>query len=310
MKVLYADEVWLLNFIMDAAILRIAVWMAKSRVSWRRILAGALLGACYALLLFVPGATEETVSWFAKLLFSCVIVVITFAPKQPLDFIRCFGLFYLASFVVGGTAYAVNAFFAQSAVLGGMVVVSEGAVWSLNIRYFLILLSLPLAYIVGKSAWFRIRRFQQRQANLWKVIIHLDDKQVELIGLLDTGNGLTDPVSGSPVAVVEWQAIEEFLPDSLLAAYREKRDITLNLGQQAIEEEWQARLRIIPYRGVGGKVGMLLAFRPARLLVSQGAIQEEAKNILVAVNPLPLSNDHAYQAILPPACVSTTVLAS
>lgn len=305
MRVLYIDQVWVVNFCMDAAILVAAAWMARRKVRRRRIVLGSALGASYALLLFVPGAMAPALSGGAKLAFSCLMVLVTFRPRHWVEFLRYFGFFYLASFVTGGAVYALASLFADASPLGGMVIVSGHAFWRLNPGFFLAL-AVPVVYLLGKTAWNRMERLKHREGNLWRVRISIDDKQIELTGLLDTGNALTDPLSGLPVAVVEWSALEPLLPASVAEAYRENRDAALSLGNQEIGSDWQSRFRIVPYRGVGGTTGMLLAFRPSGFTVSQGDVQAQTSRILIAINPKPLAGDRSYQAILPPSCVTET----
>ncbi|MFC4770203.1 sigma-E processing peptidase SpoIIGA [Effusibacillus consociatus] len=304
MPVIFIDVVWLINFVMDAVILVAAAWMGRRKVRWWRIALGSAVGASYALLFLMPGGTEPFISWGAKILFSCLMVILTFHPKNVLEFLRFWGLFYLASFVIGGATYGLNFLLGETRPIGGMVLVSHEAVWGVNKQF--VLLSIPVIYLIGKVAWNRIERFKKREGNLWHVELALEGVRVEFTGLLDTGNVLTDPISGLPVAVVEWRALEPLLPPSLLEAYREHRDVTMDLGEKAVEGDWQSRLRIVPYRGVGGTVGMLLAFRPSKFVVRQGETVSAVSKILVAINPKPMSGDEAYHAILPPACIAET----
>jgi stage II sporulation protein GA (sporulation sigma-E factor processing peptidase) len=163
-------------------------------------------------------------------------------------------------------------------------------------------ISVLLVFFLGRAAWNRIERQKIREGNLWKVIVAVDGLETEFTGLLDTGNSLADPITGLPVAVVEWQALENLLPAALLQAYCQNEDVTMNLGEKRIEGDWETRLRIVPYRGIGGTVGMLLAFRPANFMIRQGNFQSQTDKILVAINPKPMVGDKSYQAILPPSC--------
>lgn len=306
MKVVYIDVVWLTNFCMDAVILLAAAWMARRRVRWWKIAFGSVLGASYALLLLAPQAMEPAISMVAKIAFSCLMVIVTFGPKNVLEFLRFWGLFYLASFVVGGAAYALNALSGQTQMFGGMVLVAGKGLWDLNITNLAVITAVPVVYILGKIAWKRLQRLKNREGNLWQVQIRIDDFTAEFTGLLDTGNALSDPISGLPVAVVEWQALEPVLPPVLIAAYKENRDVTMELSGQGLDPDWQSRLRIIPYRGVGGSMGMLLAFRPTHFVMRQGDEQLNTTKLLVAINPKPMAADKTYQAILPPACLTDT----
>ncbi|GAX90997.1 sigma-E processing peptidase SpoIIGA [Effusibacillus lacus] len=306
MYVLYIDVVWIVNFLMDAVILSFAAWMANRRVRVWRIVAGSALGACYALFLFVPEVSQPAMSLAAKFLFSCLMVLIAYRPRHVIGFLRDLGLFYLASFVVGGAVFALNYMISDTRVLGGMVLISGAALWNLNIGFLTLMLSALTLYLIGKAVWQRIEKQRNREAHLCRVRIEVDGIRTEMTGLIDTGNALTDPISGLPVAVVEWQALVSVLPFSLQEVYKANRDATLALGDSPLEPRWQSRLQIVPYRGVGGAVGMLLGFRPCEFVILSETGSLQPVKLIVAVNPKPLSTDQTYQAILPPACMSET----
>lgn len=306
MKVVYVDVVWLINFAMDLVILLVTGWMAKKKVKRWRLLTGAVIGATYSLMLLLPDFTTTTFSLFAKLLFSCLMVLIVFGPKNVVEFLRFWGLFYLASFVLGGAAYGINALFYDTQAFGGMVFTSGKPSWIPSIGVPFIALSVPVVYVLGKTAWKRMERLKLREGNLWNVSVVIDGQAIRFTGLLDTGNGLTDPLTRLPVAVVEWEVLTPILPEALTQSYLEQRDPTLDLGNSDMDEQWQARLRIVPYRGVGGSMGMLLAFRPVEFVIEQKEQRITVEKVLIALNPKPLSSDKTYQAILPPECLSET----
>jgi stage II sporulation protein GA (sporulation sigma-E factor processing peptidase) len=304
MKTVYADVVWLINFAMDFVILLVTGWMAKKKTKRWRLLTGAAIGASYSLLLIFPVAATTIVSLFAKLLFSCLMVLIVFGPQNVVEFLRFWGLFYLASFLLGGAAYGINSLFYDTQLLGGMVFTSGKPAWIPNIGVSLVALSVPVVYVLGRTTWNRMERWKLRDANLWNVSVVIDGQSVRFAGLLDTGNALTDPLTRLPVAVVEWEAVAAILPEVLHQPYRGQRDPTLELAELELDERWQSRFRIVPYRGVGGSMGMLLAFRPAEMVLEQNESRLTVDRILIALNPKPLSSDNTYQAILPPACLS------
>ena len=59
---------------------------------------------------------------------------------------------------------------------------------------------------------------------LTRVRLTLGERQVELTGLVDTGNTLTDPATGRPVLVAEADSLEELLPPGLRPGPAELRD--------------------------------------------------------------------------------------
>lgn len=301
MPVVYLDVIWLINFGLDGFILLVTAFLARRRVAWFRTIGASAIGASYALFLFFP-AMSALLTFVCKLLFSALMVWLAFKPKGVWDFGKMLGLFYLASFLTGGAAYAVNNFFGQVSIQNGLMLVSGQTVWMQQTTFVLILLALPLVYFLGKSAWKRLATLRQREQNYMEVIVQLADRQVSFCGLLDTGNALTDPLSRLPVTVADWELFRDWLPASLTEGFEKGQDISLSLGEAGIDDEtWQARFRLVPYRGVGGTMGMLLAFQPDRVLIREGEGERVCPRVLIALNPKPLAGDGSYRAILHPA---------
>lgn len=85
----------------------------------------------------------------------------------------------------------------------------------------------------------RLLGFQHYQwKNIYRVQIRIGQKTVEAMGLYDTGNSLYEPIRHQPVSIVEKRLIQELLDD----------------------EEWQTRLRMIPYRSIGVHCGLMRGF--------------------------------------------------
>jgi stage II sporulation protein GA (sporulation sigma-E factor processing peptidase) len=300
MPVIYLDVIWLINFGLDGFILLVTAFLARRRIFWLRTIGASAIGASYALFLFFP-AMSAMLTFVCKLLFSASMVWVAFKPKGILEWGKMIGLFYLASFLTGGAAYAVNTFFGQVSLPNGLVLVSGQAVWLQQATFVLILLSLPIVYWFGKTAWNRLALLRQREQNLMEVTILLGDRSVEFLGLLDTGNALTDPLSRLPVTVADWELFRDWLPASLTEGFEKSSDISVALGEIGLDRAWETRFRLVPYRGVGGAMGMLLAFQPDVVLVQEGEVVHECRRVLIGLNPKPLAGDGSYRAILHPA---------
>lgn len=107
LPVVYIDIVWMVNFIMDFALLWTTGWLMKRRARWTRLLAGALVGATYALALFVPALSLAT-TWPGKALVSVLMVWVSLPHRSALDLARLVGVYYLVSFVVAGRAWPLG----------------------------------------------------------------------------------------------------------------------------------------------------------------------------------------------------------
>lgn len=303
LPVVYLDVIWLINFGLDGFILLVTAFLARRQLKWLRTIGASAIGASYALFLFFP-AMSAFLTFFSKLLFSILMVWIAFRPKGLFNFGKMLGLFYLASFLTGGAAYAANHFFGSVSMQNGLVLVHGGTVWLQQTKLWLVMLSVPLTWFLGKGAWKRLIRSKQREMNFWEVEVRIDEESVLFTGLLDTGNALTDPLSRTPVMVADWELFASMLPTALTEELTKGSDIAMSVGEIVMDDAWQAKFRLVPYRGVGGTMGMLLAFKPDLVILRSKEGEHSCTRVLIGLNPKALAADGSYRAILHPSMVT------
>ena len=114
--------------------------------------------------------------------------------------------------------------------------------------------ALLVAVTVAAYALLSLFSGRLRKRNLLrsrcKVTVSDGNNRVELDAIIDTGNLLSEPFSGLPVIVAEYEALLPVLPKGF--------------EQYPDDAEAASGMRVIPYSGVGGG-GMMLAFRPRRI---------------------------------------------
>ncbi|MCD7887587.1 MAG: sigma-E processing peptidase SpoIIGA, partial [Clostridiales bacterium] len=92
------------------------------------------------------------------------------------------------------------------------------------------------------------------------VLLTCEGRQVFLRALVDTGNLLRDPLTGSPVLIAERQAVARLFPRHCAPTEEALCHPTTCLEQ--LSRQWNpSRLRLVPYRAVGTERGLLLAVR-------------------------------------------------
>ena len=114
-------------------------------------------------------------------------------------------------------------------------------------------------------------------------------REAELTALLDTGCTLTDGLSGAPVLTVHWAALEPlWTPEehSVLSCLERE-------GAARCLERLGGGFRLLPYRAVGVRSGLLLCFK------ADGAELEGRSlgPVTVALSPTPVSDGGGYAAL-------------
>ena len=104
--------------------------------------------------------------------------------------------------------------------------------------------------------------------------------------LHDTGNDLTEPVSGKPVVVLERKTAECLL-DTKLPFGSASAQLT------ALPENLAARCGLLPFHAVGTDGGLLLYFRPDSVLRADGT----ALDCVCAVSAVSIGQG-AYEGLI------------
>ena len=295
--IIYAEYVFLENFIMNYFILSLTGKFAKFKSKRIKFIMASSLGALYAFVIFFP-SLHFLFSVLMKIACSMLIIIVCFTPYHFRDFFRLMGIFYLITLVFGGAGFALFYFNNFNGII------SNGIFYIANISIKNIFISCGVAYILIQFSWGYIQNQLSREKILMDVSIEINTKKADLRGIVDTGNSLIDPISKYPVMIVEYNAIKDILPIEI-------RDILLdskifNLDQiitQLNGSSWVTRFRIIPYRALGTENGMLIGFKPDNVLIYNDKYYRDIKDIIVAIYNRNLSKTGDYRALLHPDIV-------
>ena len=265
MEIIYLDELFLLDTVVDYFLLLGTAKVCSLPYARGRFLAAAVLGAGWNCLGLVPGF-----GWLLQpvmvLVMAAAMTLAAFGGQRRLG--RCFGVFLGVSALFGGTVYAACLF-------------RGGGVLRLDMRV------LGLAFAVCWAAVSLLYRGSAKAAarRVVDMTVERRGRTVRLRALEDTGNALVDPISGCAAFVAEAAAVEALFPPGDAAYLRAPpAEAALHIPGA----------RLIPYAGVEGKSGLLLAFRPDKVTVEG----RDRRDLIAAVAPASLGTDGSYDAVL------------
>lgn len=267
----YADAVFVLNFSVNYLLLRASARLGGAAIRKRRLLCGALLGAVYAVTVYLPGLRWLS-SLPVKLLCAAGMIVLAFGRRRS--------AFRLAAVFGGMTLVLCGAVYGVEILKGGKVRWRADALFY-PVTFFSLLLT---AAAVSFATRLLLPKLTFDANSVLPVTLRLGGKTVRLSALRDSGNTLCDPVSGEPVLTVYWKAARPLFPFAL-SVEDVASPAALALRLQAYAP------RLIPYRAVGVSSGLLLAIPCEITLLNQ------TKTGLVALSPTPVSARGAYEAL-------------
>lgn len=178
--ILYADIFIIINGFCDW----LALWSCGKLLSLRLMpLRGALSVAVltlYALLSTLMG-WSGAVGYIMDLIFLCLGCAAAYKVSSFAQFMKIVAVFFVCCVFIGGVA-------------GWLSGISQG-------RLIFIIILTPLIYFI----WINISRTGLKSALKKHVRVSIDGESMR--GLVDSGNFLTDPLSGLPVIIISRKAL-------------------------------------------------------------------------------------------------------
>jgi len=260
----YIDVLIVLNLYINYFLIRSAVLVIRRSVSAKRCLLAAGIGAAGSLVILLPELPFIVIA-LEKIALGALITFAAFGKQKPVDFAVCALFFLLVNFVYAGLMTALWTFCAP-----------YGMVFGNGVAYF----NIPLAAVAAftAAAYFAVRLaryFADRRLRCNKICsvkISINDTEIQLRGLCDTGNGLCDIFSGKPVIVCKYEKIAEITPKNALDFLEGKLDES-------------GGLRLIPCRTMNSE-SLLPIFAADRIF-----IDGKAADALVGITKNPLGSE-------------------
>lgn len=258
---IYADSLFLLNFTLNLYLLLLLNRSLYRTATGLRIFFGAVWGGTgYCVMFFLP------VPVWVKILFAAICVsggslVFVFRPPNVRAFFKLTEKLLVYALLYGGSFYLlmnhVKVF--RNHMMGIVGILACGGI-----------ILLMLYSRIGKT---------QREAQKPCMVEFCNGKiQMRVQGLIDTGNSLTEPLSGKPVSVLD-------------------RDIFETLWK---EEELSIGFRAIPYRSVGCERGIMRGYEVPEMIIEQGGVKKVCHNIYVGISDRKISSAENYQILVHP----------
>lgn len=258
----YADLLFLINAGMDGLCLCMTGRLLHRRLSPWRVTVGAVLGGLYAVasLFFEGGQATALLLDLAVCLVLCALVF--FQPKVSgigrLPIIAA--VYLLLSMTLGGIMTALFHFFNRVGFLSALPEGEDG------VGAWLFALLAILGSIITMSGGRFFRR--AHRACPCRVTVELEDRHLEMDGLVDTGNLLRDPLSGRLVICVDRRILAELLSPELARVMEDSGSAS------SLSPSDARRLRLIPAGGATGHA-VLTGFVPDRIYITDTHKEKE-----------------------------------
>ncbi|MEW8978674.1 MAG: sigma-E processing peptidase SpoIIGA [Symbiobacterium sp.] len=280
------DLVFLINLVLDLALLGFAARVARVRFRVWRLWVAALLGASLAvagpaaLSAAAGGGGGWVVPVAALMAASGLMVLLLVWPGPWGRFAAVFGFFWVGLAAAGGLLYLLAERYPALFDSPPAILVATG-----------VGVALGGVHLV----WQAQRERAEVDDGLFELEVRLGGARSVVVALLDSGNHLRTPVGRAPVAVVEGERLRSCLPEEVLRAAGGGLDALDGLPPQ-----WQTRCQLVPYAAVGQTGRLLLVVRPDGLAVRPRGRGDWARvEGQIGLTTGPLDPEGRYAALLP-----------
>ncbi len=273
METVYVDILILTNFIVDYFLLLLTAFLTKNQIKRWRLLLSAAVASLSSLLIFAP-EFPFILEMLLKLAISLAVVFIAFGFKNAVRYIKSVLIFYAANVILAGGALTLWAIFSPTGL-----VVRNGAVFY-NISPITLIITTAAVYVLSLLI-SKIADGRKNRGREYSITLKLEGRQVELVGMMDSGNMLHDSLSGSPVIVCDYNKIRPLLTPAMEKVFK-KENFEIGFYEDIITSGISERFRVIPFDSLGDS-GVMAAMCIDSAVLKGENKSVEIDNVIMAV---------------------------
>lgn len=288
---IYIDVVLIENLIMNVIILLATGLILKEKIKIIRLLLAGMVGAIYSVVSYMS-ILEIYSSVFLKIVLSFVIIYIAFNPQTMKKMWKDILLFYLTSFVFGGAAFALIY------VVKPQDILMKNGLFLGTYPLKTIILGAIISFIISITAFTVVKSKITKKDMFCEIEIQLNGKKIETITMIDTGNLLKEPITNTPVIVVEHTLLYDCIPKEILNHLEELLGGNFDNIPEEIKTQYISKLKFIPFSSLGKQNGMLLGIKAEAIKIKSAGKEEKRENIIVGIYNKSLTKKGEYRALM------------
>ena len=276
----FLDVLFVMNFLMDYFLLRLTCRLIHSSATLWRSLLGALIGAVGICLIALWPGSRILNTILVHVVINTLMVRFGCNLKTVREILKGVLILYICSFL-----------------LAGMMLFLQSRMEMREIKMVLLAGSISYLFL---AAGIRVYTRKEKKENCtYQVCLYEGDKSREGKALLDTGNGLTDPVSGKPVNVIRREMLNGLLADTIL-------DSLEHFSEKCPDEDFgNLSPHFVPFATLGCTGGLLVA-----ITIDYLSLEIQGKNKIIFRPVVAFSDEGAvfpenYQMILHPNLIDS-----
>lgn len=287
---IYVDVVVMENIIMNYIILLATGIVLKKKVKHIRLIIAGVLGAIYSVITYAS-ILEIYSGIVLKIILSIVIVYISYNSQNLKELWKDILIFYLTSFVFGGAAFALIYIVRPQDIL------MKNGLFLGTYPLKTVLLGAIIGFIIIITAFKLVKNKITKKDMFCELEIKLNNKIIKTKAMIDTGNLLKEPITNTPVIVVEHTLLYECIPKEILNNLDEILGGDFGKIPEKIKMEYISKLKLIPFSSLGRQNGMLVGIKPEYIKIEQEEKENKIENIIIGIYNKSLTKRGEYRAL-------------
>ena len=287
----YLDVIFLENIVINYIILHVTGIISKSKIIQIKLILGSLIGAIYSIIYYLLNIKIYS-NFILKIILSIAIIYVSFKSNNLKELSKKVLLFYLVSFVFGGSAiaiiYMVNS---QNITIQNGILVGSYTIKT-------ILIGIIIAYFTVLAAFKIIKAKISRNDLICDITVNLNNKEIKTKAMIDTGNLLKEPITNMPVIVMEHTLFYDILPKEILNNTEEILGGDFTKIPDDIKMEYSPKLKVIPYSSLGKSNGMLLGIKGEKLIIYLKEETQIIDKVIIGIYNKSLTKQGEYRSLL------------
>lgn len=288
---IYIDVVLIENLLMNYIILYATGIVMKTKMKVVRLLLASLIGAVYSIVAYI--STFEIYSnIILKFILSIIIIYVAYNPQTAKKMWKELMAFYLVSFVFGGAAFALIYIVKPQEIL------MKNGLFLGTYPLKTVLLGAVVAFILIITVFAIAKNKIAKKDMFCDIKFKLNGKEIKTKAMIDTGNLLKEPITNTPVVVVEHTLLYDCMPKEILNHLEDILGGDFEKVPEEIRLKYISKLKLIPYSSLGKQNGMLLGIKPDFLVIQEEENEEIKDNIILGIYNKSLTKRGEYRALL------------
>lgn len=288
---IYVDVVLIENLLMNYIILYAVGIILKKQIKHIRLILSSFIGAIYSIVAYMS-ILEIYSSMFLKIVLSIVIVYISYNPQNAKQLWKEVLIFYMTSFVFGGAAFALIY------IIKPQDIFMKNGLFLGTYPLKTILLGAIVAFFVIITSFKIVKSKISKKDMFCKVKIKINENEIETKVMIDTGNLLKEPITNTPVIVLEHTLLYDCIPKEILNNLENILGGDFEKIPKEIKEEYISKLKVIPFSSLGKQNGMLVGIKPEYIIIEKEENKKKINNVIIGIYNKSLTKKGEYRGLI------------